>query len=161
MEILESTRWKRAEEGYSIRNVVVVCCLYQTNLLLPAESVSSSCWWWGLKRSWIWARIFKLLRSPGIDSNKPIPPAYVTLARRCNNPIPTWFLAPIECLKIPALMAQPIAPFQRTVIWEVWLGAISLVKEPGPKSRGTEYLQFTHLLYMHSCILFISKQGGL
>jgi hypothetical protein len=25
------------------------------------------------------------------------------LARRHNNPIPTWFLAPIECLKFPAL----------------------------------------------------------
>jgi hypothetical protein len=24
------------------------------------------------------------------------------LAGRYNNPIPTWFLAPIDCLKIPA-----------------------------------------------------------
>jgi len=27
-----------------------------------------------------------------------------SLAGRYNNPIPTWFLAPIDCLKIPALL---------------------------------------------------------
>jgi hypothetical protein len=46
------------------------------------------------------ASIFKRLWSPGIDSKGSIPPAYV--AGR-YNPIPTRFLAPIDCLKIPAL----------------------------------------------------------
>ncbi len=44
------------------------------------------------------ARIFKRLWSPGIDSKEWIPPAYVAH----DTPIPTWFLAPIDCLKIPA-----------------------------------------------------------
>ncbi len=50
------------------------------------------------------ARIFKLLRSPRIDSKEPIPPGCVlcSLAGRYYNPIPTRFLAPIDCLKIPA-----------------------------------------------------------
>jgi hypothetical protein len=46
------------------------------------------------------ARIFKLLWSPGIDSKEPIPPACVAWRARCHNPIPTRFLAPIDCLKI-------------------------------------------------------------
>ncbi len=45
----------------------------------------------------------KLLRSPGIDSKDSNPPAYVCiLAGRYENSIPTRFLAPIDCLKIPA-----------------------------------------------------------
>jgi hypothetical protein len=40
--------------------------------------------------------IFKLLRIPGIDSASPC-----SLAGRYNNPIPTRFLAPIDCSKIP------------------------------------------------------------
>jgi hypothetical protein len=43
------------------------------------------------------ARIFKLLRSLGINSV-----CSCSLAGRYNNPIPTRFLAPIDCLKIPA-----------------------------------------------------------
>jgi hypothetical protein len=34
-----------------------------------------------------------------------IPPAYVLVVWRAGNPIPTWFLAPIDCSKIPALDA--------------------------------------------------------
>jgi hypothetical protein len=45
--------------------------------------------------------IFKLL-SLGVDSKELIPPAYVDLCQY-DNPIPTRFLAPIECTKIPAL----------------------------------------------------------
>ena len=41
------------------------------------------------------SRIFKLLRSPGIDSKEPIPP-------RNDNPIPTRLLASIDCSNIPA-----------------------------------------------------------
>ncbi len=48
------------------------------------------------------ARIFKHLWSPGIDSKKWILPAYSSLAGRYDNPIPHRFLAPIDCLKIPA-----------------------------------------------------------
>jgi hypothetical protein len=43
----------------------------------------------------------KLLWSPGIDSKELIPPAYV-LAGLYNNPIPTRFLAPLDCSKVPA-----------------------------------------------------------
>ncbi len=47
--------------------------------------------------------IFKLLKSPGIDSKESIPPAYVAWrVGRYDNPIPTLFLAPdIDCSKIP------------------------------------------------------------
>ena len=31
-----------------------------------------------------------------------------SLAGRYNNPIPTWFLAPIDCSKIPALKMQQL-----------------------------------------------------
>jgi hypothetical protein len=47
----------------------------------------------------IWARIVNLLRSLGIDSKEPIPSAYA--AWRAGTI--TLFLAPIDCLKIPAL----------------------------------------------------------
>jgi hypothetical protein len=47
------------------------------------------------------ARIYKLLRSPRIDSKKPFP------LSRYYNPIPTRFLAPINCLEIPAQATQP------------------------------------------------------
>jgi hypothetical protein len=42
--------------------------------------------------------IFKLLRSPGIDFNESIPPAYVVWRA---GPVPTRFLAPIDFYKIP------------------------------------------------------------
>jgi hypothetical protein len=48
------------------------------------------------------ARIFKLLRSPRIDSTEPIPPGCVPWRAAYDNLIPTRFLAPIDCLKIPA-----------------------------------------------------------
>jgi hypothetical protein len=48
------------------------------------------------------ARIFKLLKGPRIDSKESIPPA-CSLTGRNDNPLPTRFLAPIDCLKIPAL----------------------------------------------------------
>ncbi len=50
-----------------------------------------------------WARIFKYIRNPWIDSKESIPPAYVACY---DNPIPTRFLAPIDCLKIPALYTK-------------------------------------------------------
>ncbi len=49
-------------------------------------------------------RIFKRLWSPGIDSKESIPPAYEARRAGTNNPIPTRFLAPIDCLKIPELV---------------------------------------------------------
>jgi hypothetical protein len=45
--------------------------------------------------------MFKLLRSPRIDSKEPIQ-AVCSLTGRYDNPIPTRFLAPKYCLKIPA-----------------------------------------------------------
>ncbi len=48
---------------------------------------------------------FKLSRSPGIDSKESKPPAYLAWrAVLYGNPIPTRFLAPIDCSKIPALI---------------------------------------------------------
>jgi hypothetical protein len=41
--------------------------------------------------------ILKLLTSPGIDSA-----SICSLSGRDDNPIPTRFLAPIDCSKIPA-----------------------------------------------------------
>jgi hypothetical protein len=48
------------------------------------------------------ARILTLLRSPGIDSNASAPPAFVAWRAGTITLIPTRFLAPIDCLKIPA-----------------------------------------------------------
>jgi hypothetical protein len=57
------------------------------------------------------ARIFKLLRHPDIDSKESIPPAYAARrAGRYDNPIPNWFLAPIDCSKIPAQVKEPPPP---------------------------------------------------
>ncbi len=46
------------------------------------------------------ARIFKLIRSPRIDSKEPVPPGCVAWRAGTTNPIPTRFLAPTDCLKI-------------------------------------------------------------
>jgi hypothetical protein len=52
------------------------------------------------------AQIFKLLRSPRIGSKEPIPPGcecVACMAGRYDKPYSyTRFLAPIDCLKIPA-----------------------------------------------------------
>jgi hypothetical protein len=58
------------------------------------------------KTNWIKGKrtesvFLKLLWSSGIDSKELIPPSYA-LADRYNNPIPAWFLAPIDCSKVPA-----------------------------------------------------------
>ncbi len=52
------------------------------------------------------ACILRRLWSPGIDSKEWIPPAYVCLAGRSDNPIPTRFQASIDCLNIPAQCAM-------------------------------------------------------
>jgi hypothetical protein len=52
------------------------------------------------------ARIFKCLWSPGIDSKEWIPPVYVAWRAGTITPLPTRFLVPIDCLKIPALYVQ-------------------------------------------------------
>ena len=57
-------------------------------------------------------RIFKLLNFLRIDSKESIPPAYVALRAGIRQPytaIPTRFLAPIDCLKIPAQDAWMLA----------------------------------------------------
>ncbi len=61
----------------------------------------------GNKRDELRARIFKCLWSPGINSKDWIPPAFVGLAGRYDNPIPTRCLALIDCLKITALDSRP------------------------------------------------------
>jgi hypothetical protein len=49
---------------------------------------------------------FKLIRSPGIDSKESIPTSLCSLAGRNDTAIPTRFLAPIECSKIPAQLVD-------------------------------------------------------
>ncbi len=53
--------------------------------------------------------IFKLLRSPEIYSKELIPPAYVAwrAGATAHLAIPTRFLAPIVCSKIPAQFSLP------------------------------------------------------
>jgi hypothetical protein len=54
------------------------------------------------------ARIFKRLWSPGIDSKECIPLACVAWrAGTITLFLPTRFLAPIDCLKIPAQTTEP------------------------------------------------------
>ena len=53
------------------------------------------------------SRIFKRLRSPGIDS-KVNSASLCSLAGRYDNPIPVRFLAPIDCLKIPAQFSEQV-----------------------------------------------------
>ncbi len=50
---------------------------------------------------------FLNLRIPRIDSKEPIP--QYSLVGRYYNPIPTWFLAPIDCLKILSLISSKVA----------------------------------------------------
>jgi hypothetical protein len=52
--------------------------------------------------------IFKLLRSSRIDSKVPILPGCVG---RYDNPILTRFLAPTDCLKIPAQLRSSLSLF--------------------------------------------------
>ncbi len=47
-------------------------------------------------------RIFKLLRSPRIDSKETIPPGCVALRAGTTTLFLLGFLVPIDCLKIPA-----------------------------------------------------------
>ncbi len=45
----------------------------------------------------------------GIDSKESIPARLFSLEGRYANPIPTRFLAPVDCSKIPALVVLLIA----------------------------------------------------
>ncbi len=68
---------------------------------------------WGSTHT-TWARIFKRLWSPGINSKEWINSASLcSLAGRYDNPIPPRFLAPIDCLKIPALCITEGWPLQK------------------------------------------------
>ncbi len=49
------------------------------------------------------AQIFKLLRSPKIESKEQIPPGFVAWRAGTTTLFPLGSLAPIDCLKIPAL----------------------------------------------------------
>ncbi len=53
------------------------------------------------------ARIFKLLRSPRIDSKEPIPPGYVAWRASTKTLFLLGSSSPIDCLKIPALLFIP------------------------------------------------------
>jgi hypothetical protein len=65
------------------------------------NQVGMGLWYWPAR-----ARIFKLLRSLGIDSKESIPPA-CSLAGWYDTAIPARFLTPIDCLIIPAQATQP------------------------------------------------------
>jgi hypothetical protein len=117
-------RWKSGGRSNDSKNVVFFTF---TNLHLLA-SISNVVY--GFLRGWLlcWARICKLLRSPGIYSRNwflgsgileqsmgarnrvgtelsyLLSSSLCSLAARYVNPIPTRrFLAPINCYKIPAL----------------------------------------------------------
>jgi len=51
--------------------------------------------------------VFKLLKSPGIDSKAPDSASLCSLAGRYDNPIPIRFLEPRDCSKIPARYSTP------------------------------------------------------
>ncbi len=57
------------------------------------------------------ARSFKPLRIPGINSKELIPPAYVACNGPVRQPIPTRFLAIMDCLKLPALFSYFLGLF--------------------------------------------------
>ncbi len=59
-------------------------------------------------------RIFKILRSPRIDARESI------TTGRCDNPIPTRFLAPKDCLKIPAQAKAGRIVFFGIDSWAPW-----------------------------------------
>ncbi len=72
------------------------------------------------------ARIFKRLWSQEIDSKEWIPPAYeCSLPGRYDNRIPPQFLAPIDCLKIPA--QDKIQTLGGADAWAELCGAAALV----------------------------------
>ncbi len=64
------------------------------------------------------ARIFKLLKSPRIDSKQSIPPAYVAWRRRYDNLVPTRFLAPMDCLQIRAQLEHSGVQYSKRVVGE-------------------------------------------
>jgi hypothetical protein len=51
--------------------------------------------------------ILKLLGIPGIDSKESISPAYIAWRDGMITPIPTRFLAPIDCSEIPTQLGLP------------------------------------------------------
>ncbi len=53
-----------------------------------------------------WARIFKCLWGPGIDSQGINSASLCILAGQYDNPIPPRFLGPIDFLKIPAQVGR-------------------------------------------------------
>ncbi len=60
--------------------------------------------------------IFKLLRSPGIDSKELIPPANAAWRVGTTTLIPARFLAPIDCSKIRALEPGPRNHHQQHIL---------------------------------------------
>ncbi len=93
------------------------------------------------------ARIFELLRSLGIDTNKSIPPDYIcSLAVRYDNPLPSWFLAPIDCSKIPVLGSIPCC-----VIMEWRAAEKAVLNEVLEKKNSNKFFfqlcQFTFAMY--------------
>jgi hypothetical protein len=66
------------------------------------------------------ARIFKLLRSPRIEGINTA--SIYSLAGQHDKPIPTWFLAPKDCLKIPAQESRNLKKKFKNSIesWMYW-----------------------------------------
>jgi hypothetical protein len=94
------------------------------------ETIFPSVTWWTSGLSFICRLIITscseavYLRSPGIESDCLC--TYCSLAGRYDNPIPTRFLAPIDCSKLVAL----------------WYGYISTNTQAGPTvwNRHDDYL---------------------
>ncbi len=84
----------------------------QQLLILPRSlrpcSTEQGSGWYALYTTVYRGSISKLFWSPGIDSA-----SLCSLAGRYDNPIPTRFLALIDCSKIPALKRQDWSPISK------------------------------------------------
>ena len=87
---------------------------------------------------------FKLLRSPGIDYKESA--SLSSLVGRYDNPIPTRFLAPIHCSKVPALcILCPELP-QHSILsgTQIWLTVPFLSSAPRKWDCTGSVLVSTH-----------------
>jgi hypothetical protein len=99
------------------------------------------------------ARIFKLLRNPGIDSKKPIH----SLAGRYDNPIPSRFLGPIDCFKIPVLDHRRLLEY----ILESLLAAISNLEHAPEEAKSVVSIsECFHRSKKNNIFIFLLKEGA-
>jgi hypothetical protein len=110
------------------------------------------------KTNWIEVKrteavFLKLLWSPGINSKELIPPAYAP-GGLYNNPIPTRFLVPLDCSKVPSpcwYFKQSMGTRNRVGIGLLYRPARASIckpfKEPGIDSQPGGPVRQPYLLY--------------